>query len=193
MRFEATPLAGVLRVHAGPHSDERGSFARLHCEREFAARGLPERMVQTSVSHTLRAGTVRGLHFLWPPAREAKLVRCIAGEIFDVVVDLRTDSPTFGSHAAFVLAAAGSTAVFVPAGCAHGFQSLVDDSRLLYQMTDFYAPELADGVRWNDPAFGIRWPLPATQMHPRDAAYPDFDAPAFRATWAARAAERAER
>jgi dTDP-4-dehydrorhamnose 3,5-epimerase len=186
MQFAETTLPGVLRVDAEPQADERGAFTRLHCEREFAARGLPQRMVQTSLSHTRRRGSVRGLHFQWPPSQEAKLVRCLTGRVFDVVVDLRPASAAFTRHVAVELAAPGATALFIPPGCAHGFQALDDDCVVLYQMTDFHAPALAAGVRWNDAAFGIVWPLAVTDIHPRDAGYADFDAAAFERALAAR-------
>jgi dTDP-4-dehydrorhamnose 3,5-epimerase len=152
---------------------------RLHCEREFAAHGLPARMVQTSLSRSQRRGTVRGMHFQWPPSREGKLVRCVRGRIHDVVIDLRPDSPTYARHIVVDLAASDARALFVPAGLAHGFQSLEDDVEVLYQMTDYYEPTLAAGVRWNDPAFGIDWPIVDATLSERDAAYPDFDAEAF--------------
>ena len=179
MRFSETELAGVLRVDLEPLSDERGSFARLHCEREFAERGLAGRMVQTSASHTARRGTVRGMHFQWPPARESKLVRCIRGRIFDAVIDLRPDSSSFGQHIALELSAANRVALYISPGLAHGFQTLDEDCEVLYQMGDFYASALSSGLRWNDPAFGIAWPLPCTCIHERDAAYRDFDPSRF--------------
>lgn len=186
MRFRPSEMEGVVQVDAEAVDDERGWFARLHCETEFAASGLPARMVQTSVSHSRARGTLRGMHFQWPPSREGKLVRCIRGAIHDVVVDLRPASPTFAKWVAFELSAANRRALFMPAGCAHGFQTLADDSEVLYQMTDVYAPLLAAGVRWSDRAFDIRWPLPVSSMHARDAGYPDFDAAAFTAEWKAR-------
>jgi len=181
MRFEPLALPGVLLVHADPVGDARGAFARLHCEREFGQQGLPGRMVQTSLSSTRERGTVRGMHFQWPPSREGKLVRCVGGAIHDVVIDLRPDSPTFRHHLSVELAPEPLSAVFIPPGFAHGFQTLADDVQVLYQMTDFYDPQRAAGVRWNDPAFGIVWPLPLTAIHERDAAYPDFDAARFAA------------
>jgi dTDP-4-dehydrorhamnose 3,5-epimerase len=175
MRFIETSLPGVVRVEGEPSVDARGSFVRLHCEREFSQRGLAARMVQTSLSRTASRGSVRGLHFQWPPAAEAKLVRCLRGRIFDVVIDLRPDSASFGRHFCTELPEDEPIAVYIPTGFAHGFQTLDDDCEVLYQMSDFYAADLADGVRWNDPAFGIAWPLPCTAIHERDAAYADFD------------------
>lgn len=186
MRFQPLALAGVVQVDADAAEDERGWFARLHCEALFAANGLPAHMVQTSLSHSRTRGTLRGLHFQWPPSNEAKLVRCMRGAVHDVVVDLRPGSPTRTQSLAVELSAANRRALLIPVGCAHGFQTLADDTEVLYQMTDVYAPSLAAGVRWDDPAFGIRWPLPVGTINARDAAYADFDATAFTAEWQAR-------
>lgn len=193
MRFRSLEIAGVQQIDVEPALDARGSFARLHCEREFEAHGLPSRMVQTSVSHSRSRGTLRGMHFQWPPSREGKLVRCIRGAVLDVVLDLRPGSPTFSRHLALELSAANRCAVFIPPGLAHGFQTLDDESEVLYQMTDFFDPALAAGVRWNDRAFGIAWPLPVTAMHERDAAYADFNAAAFAADYQARGGRDAAR
>lgn len=178
MRFIPTELAGVVRVDLEPVVDARGFFARLYCEREFETHGLQGRVAQTSLSQTKQQGTVRGMHFQWPLAQEAKLVRCVRGRIFDAVIDLRPNSATFGRHVAFELSAANRAALYIPPGLAHGFQTLDNDCEVLYQMSDFYAPDLASGVRWNDPAFGIAWPLPCAAIHERDATYPDFDSAA---------------
>jgi dTDP-4-dehydrorhamnose 3,5-epimerase len=175
MRFRDTDFAGVVQVDVEPLSDARGSFARFHCEREFAERGMAAHLVQTSVSRTTRRGTVRGMHFQWPPAQESKLIRCIRGRIYDAVIDLRPGSASFGRYIALELSAEDCAAIYVPPGLAHGFQTLEDDCEVLYQMGDFFAPDLSSGVRWDDPAFGIAWPLPCTAIHERDAAYPDFD------------------
>jgi len=179
MRFTECRLLGVTLVESVPHVDARGSFTRLHCDREFSDQGIAGTMVQTSLSRTARRGTVRGLHFQWPPAREGKLVRCLRGRIHDVLVDLRPASPGFGAHFTVELSAANPLALFVPLGVAHGFQTLEDDCEVLYQMTDVYKAELADGVRWNDPAFGIAWPLPCSSIHERDASYGEFDRERF--------------
>jgi dTDP-4-dehydrorhamnose 3,5-epimerase len=186
MRFQPLPIQGVVQVDVEAAADARGSFARLHCEREFEAQGLAPRMVQSSVSHSRQRGTLRGMHFQWPPSQEGKLVRCIRGSIHDVVIDLRPDSATFAQHLALQLTAAGRCAVFIPPGLAHGFQTLDDDVEVLYQMTDSYDPALAAGVRWNDPAFGIAWPLPVTAIHERDAGYADFNAVRFADEYGAR-------
>lgn len=161
-------------------SDERGFFARTFCTREFGEAGLPTEMVQASVSFNTRRATVRGMHFQWPPSREGKLVRCVRGGVFDVLLDLRPDSSTYLRHVAVQLDQDNRDAVFIADGIAHGFQTLSDATEVLYQMTDAYAPELAAGVRWNDPAFAIRWPLSdGIVISDRDASYPDFDRRAF--------------
>ncbi|MBS0366457.1 MAG: dTDP-4-dehydrorhamnose 3,5-epimerase family protein [Proteobacteria bacterium] len=181
MQFRDTPLAGALLVELTPHSDARGFFARTWCAREFAGRGLPGQLVQSSLSHNRRRGTVRGMHLQLPPSQEAKLITCVQGAILDVIVDLRPQSPTFLRHFAVQLDAATCTSLFVPPLMAHGFQTLVDDSRVQYQMSDYHAPQLACGWRWNDPAFAIRWPLTdAVVILPRDATYADFDEAAWR-------------
>jgi dTDP-4-dehydrorhamnose 3,5-epimerase len=179
MRFAPLSIAGARLVRTDVHVDVRGSFARLFSADEFAAEGLPAVMVQTNLSRNVRRGTVRGLHFQWPPSAEGKLVRCVRGRLHDVLLDLRPDSPTYLRHEAVRLDESDSDAVFIPPGVAHGFQTLADDTDVLYQMSDVYAPDLASGVRWNDPAFGIRWPEAATVIADRDAGYPDFDADRF--------------
>lgn len=175
MRFRASDIAGCCIVDTEAHADERGLFARTWCMREFGGAGLPDRVVQCSVSRNTRAGTLRGLHFQRPPSREGKLVRCTRGAIVDVVVDLRPDSGTFLRHVKVELDETTCRGIFIPHGCAHGFQTLVDDSDVYYQMTDFYAPDLADGLRWDDTALGIDWPDPNPIINDRDRSYPDLD------------------
>ena len=179
MRFEPTDIRGVCLIRLDLHEDDRGFFARSWCAKEFEARGLPSRMVQANISFNRQAGTLRGLHFQLPPSREGKLVRCSRGVVFDVVVDVRCDSPTFLQSAAFELDDVDRLAVYVPPGVAHGFQTLADDSEVHYLMTDEYQAELGSGVRWNDPAFGIAWPLEPTGMSARDRAFPDMEPAAF--------------
>jgi dTDP-4-dehydrorhamnose 3,5-epimerase len=174
MRFQTAPLAGVFVIDVEPLQDERGYFARTWCRREFTAHGLNDRLVQCSLSLTRRRGTLRGLHYQAPPHAEDKLVRCTQGAVHDVVVDLRPDSATFCRYFAVQLSAETHRAVYVPTGCAHGFQTLTDDVVVFYQMTEFYAPDAGRGVRWNDPRFGIRWPIATPILSARDAAYPDF-------------------
>jgi dTDP-4-dehydrorhamnose 3,5-epimerase len=177
LNFTATPIPGAWFVELDRKADERGYFARSWCRDEFAARGLPDVMVQASISHNTARGTLRGMHFQRAPSREAKLVRCQAGRVVDVIVDLRPESPAFCRHHAVELSAASGAALFIPPGVAHGFQTLEPDCDVYYMMSDVYQPELAGGVRHDDPAFGIRWPLPVAVIAPRDAAFPDFVPP----------------
>jgi dTDP-4-dehydrorhamnose 3,5-epimerase len=189
MRFESLPIDGAMLVRIDPQRDTRGFFARTYCAAQFGALGLPTEAVQTSVSYNERLGTVRGMHFQWPPSREAKLVRCLRGRLCDMLLDLRPQSPSYLRHVAVVLDEDNRDAVFIPHGVAHGFQTLTDRTEVQYQMTDIYAPQLAGGVRWNDPMFAIRWPMTEDiVISDRDATYPDFDRRQFEAELASRAA-----
>jgi len=172
-----TPLAlpGAMIVDLERFDDARGFFARAWCEREFAEAGLNPRLVQASISHNYRRGTLRGMHYQIAPDEEDKLVRCIQGAIWDVIIDLRPDSPTYLQHRGVELNAARGRALYVPKGFAHGFQSLTDESQLFYQMSQAYAAESARGLRWNDPRFAIDWPERPPILNPRDASYPDFE------------------
>jgi dTDP-4-dehydrorhamnose 3,5-epimerase len=172
--FTETAIAGVVVVEAQPHRDDRGAFARLHCPEEFAKAGWPFEPVQTSLSQNLKAGTLRGMHYQAAPYAETKLVRATRGRAFDVVVDLRTDSPTYRRWAGVELDAGRANAVLIPEGIAHGFLTLEDDTDILYQIAPAYRPGHDSGVRWDDPAFGIDWPRPPAVISPRDAAYPDY-------------------
>jgi dTDP-4-dehydrorhamnose 3,5-epimerase len=175
--FQETPLAGAFVIDVEPIADERGFFARTWCQREFAERGLDTRLAQCSVSFNARAGTLRGLHYQVAPHEEVKIVRCTSGSIFDVIVDLRPHSPTYTAHYAVTLSAANRRMLYVPRGCAHGFETLEDATEVFYQMSDSYAPESSRGVRWNDPAFGIVWPSTEHRiMNKRDQMYPNFSA-----------------
>jgi dTDP-4-dehydrorhamnose 3,5-epimerase len=174
MRFAGTELAGVVVVDVDPRTDERGSFARLHCPDAFAAAGFPFEPVQTSLSRNPRAGTLRGLHYQPAPHGETKLVRCVRGRVFDVAVDLRAGSPTHGRWTAAELSADNCRALLVPEGVAHGFLTLEPDTDVLYQISPKYAPGHEAGVRWDDPAFGVAWPAAPRLISPRDAAYPDY-------------------
>lgn len=176
MRFEPTSIPGAFVIGIEPHVDERGFFARTWCRDEFAAHGIQAEMAQASLSHNRRAGTLRGLHFTRASSREAKLVRCSAGRVHDVIVDLRPQSPAFLQHIALVLDAREHNALYIPQGVAHGFLTLTNDCDVLYLMTEAYRPELAAGVRYDDPAFGIEWPAPVNVIAERDRDYPDFDA-----------------
>jgi len=181
VRFEPLELAGAFRVTLQEHRDDRGFFARTYCAREFVEHGMPGEMVQANLSFNRKRGTVRGMHYQQAPSREGKLVRCVRGAILDVIIDLRRDSRTFTRHIGATLTAENRAALFVPWGVAHGFQTLEDDTEVEYLMTDFFAPELSAGVRWNDPAFGIQWPVAEVTLHPRDAGYPDFHPATFAA------------
>ena len=175
MIFTPTALPGVWVVAPEPVEDVRGFFARTWCEREFTAHGLEGRWVQSSVSFNKKKGTLRGMHFQRAPYEEVKLVRCVRGALYDVVLDLRRASPAYKRHVAVELSADSRKAVYVPPGVAHGFQTLVDDTEILYEISTPYTPSHAAGVRWNDPAFGIAWPDPDPIMSDRDRGYPDFE------------------
>ena len=189
MQFERLDLAGAALVRMTRDSDARGFFARSVCVAEFQAHGLSADFVQSSISWNPRRGTVRGLHFQWPPSHEGKLVRCVRGAICDVLLDLRPAQPTYLQHQAVTLDDDNREAVFVPAGVAHGFQTLADSTEVLYQMSDVHLPALAGGVRWNDASFGIRWPLSGDiVIAERDASWPDFARGDFEAELARRSA-----
>lgn len=175
MKFVETELRGAFIIEPERLEDERGFFARVFCEREFAANGLETRFVQCSVSFNRLKGTLRGLHYQAPPHEETKTVRCTSGAIYDVIVDLRRDSPTFRRWTVAEISASNHLMLYVPEGFAHGFQTLRDDTEVFYQMSEFYHPEHARGVRWNDPAFAIRWPLADPIVSQRDAGFPDFE------------------
>jgi dTDP-4-dehydrorhamnose 3,5-epimerase len=172
--FQPAALPGAFIVEIDRREDDRGFFARTWCRREFAEMGLSTELAQCNVSYNRGRGTLRGMHWQVPPHAEAKLIRCTRGRIWDVIIDLRTDSPSYMEHFGIELSAESGRALYVPEGMAHGFQTLEDDCEVSYQMSQFYEPAAARGLRWNDPAFGIRWPLKDPILHPRDAAYPDF-------------------
>jgi dTDP-4-dehydrorhamnose 3,5-epimerase len=174
MIVNPTELPGAYIVDIEPHQDERGFFARTWCQREFEQHGLNPHLAQCSNSYNKRKGTLRGMHYQAAPHAEVKLIRCTAGAIFDVIIDLRPASPAFTRHIAVVLSAENRRMLYVPEGCAHGFQTLEDNTEVFYQMSEFYAPEYARGVRWNDRAFGIAWPHADRIIIDRDQQYPDF-------------------
>jgi dTDP-4-dehydrorhamnose 3,5-epimerase len=174
MIFSATELPGAMLVDLEPHRDARGHFARTWCEREFAAHGLPSRMVQANVSLTEKAGTLRGLHYQAEPHQEDKLVRCLRGAIWDAIVDLRPGSPTYLRWLGLELSEANGRMLLVPKGFAHGFVALTDHAVVSYQMSEFHEPAAARGARHDDPAFGIRWPVPVEHMSDKDRSWPDF-------------------
>lgn len=174
MRFTPLGLPGAWLVEIEPREDERGSFARTFCAREFAAHGLATGFVQTSLSTNARRGTLRGLHWQAAPHAEAKVVRCVRGRVYDVLVDVRPESHTFRQHVAVELGADQRNAVYLPAGVAHGFLTLADDCELHYAMSEFHVAEAARGARYDDPAFGIVWPQPVRIVAERDRAWPAF-------------------
>jgi dTDP-4-dehydrorhamnose 3,5-epimerase len=172
MKFTPASLPGVWLIELEPRFDERGFFARTSCEREFAAHGLNTRWPQANLTRTASRGMIRGLHWQAEPQPEIKLVRCAVGSIWDVVVDVRRTSPTFGRWEAFELTGENGRQLYIPAGFAHGFQCLQDGSEVFYQMGEFYFPELARGLRWNDATVGIPWPLSGARVSERDAQLP---------------------
>ena len=174
MKFTETELKGAFVVEPERLEDERGFFARSWCLREFEAHGLNARLVQCDISFSKAKGTLRGMHYQLSPFQEAKLVRCTQGSIYDVIIDLRPGSPTFKKYFGCALTAENRRALYVPEGFGHGFVTLEDATEVFYQMSEFYSPEHARGVRWNDPAFGIPWPLTPTTMSEKDRTCPDF-------------------
>ncbi len=178
MNLVETPIAGLRIVDLEPLEDERGFFARAWCSREFQDAGLDDRIVQINISRNRTAGTVRGLHFQADPWAEAKVVRCTSGAMFDVAVDLRPDSATRGQWFGVELTADNHRGLYIPKGCAHGFQSLADETEVLYLMTENYVPGAGRGIRYDDPQIGVRWPAPVTVVSDRDRQLPsweDFD------------------
>jgi dTDP-4-dehydrorhamnose 3,5-epimerase len=171
-----TEIGGAVIVDPERHPDARGFFARTFCAREFAAAGLPAGLAQCSISWNARRHTLRGLHWQAKPHQETKLVRCTRGAVLDVVVDIRLGSPTWLRWEAVELTADNRRALLIPAGTAHGFLTLADDSEVYYQMDAFHVPEAARGARWDDPAFGVAWPAPPMVISERDRTYPDFRA-----------------
>ena len=175
MIFTETELPGTTLIDLEKREDARGFFARSFCRQEFEAQGLEGDFVQMNASLSVEEGTLRGMHYQLPPAEEVKLVRCIAGALWDVVLDLRPDSPTFGRHFGAELSAENRRMMYVPRGCAHGFLTLAPNSEVLYMVSAFYAPESERGVRWDDPAFAIDWPRRPSVVSERDRGHPDFD------------------
>ena len=182
MYFTDTRIAGAWIIDPSPHYDERGRFMRTWCVNEFEQRRIHFMPVQANMQFSSRKGTVRGLHLQVAPAPEAKLVRCTRGAIFDVVVDLRPVSPTFGKWLGLELRADGGRAVYVPTGCAHGFLVLEDDTEVEYLISAVYAPDHARGIRWDDPAIAIEWPFVPTIVSERDRSFENIDLDALRAS-----------
>ena len=180
MRFTELALPGAFLFTPERREDARGYFARTFCRDEFSAHGLASDFVQCSTSFTARRGTLRGLHFQRAPHEEIKLVRCTKGRVLDVLLDLRPDAPTFCRWQAIELSEENGLVVYIPAGFAHGFQTLADNAEVFYQISERYHPEAAAGVRWNDPAFAIDWPIIPPILSERDAGYADFRAETMR-------------
>ena len=176
MKFTKTSIPGVVSIEIEPHVDERGFFARTYCALEFSSAGIEAPLIQNSMSYSKSAGTLRGMHFHAAPFQQTRLIRCISGEAFTVALDLRPTSPAFLEHITSELTAESSNALFIPTGVALGYQTACDNTIMYYQMSELYDPEFERGVRWNDPAFSIKWPDANRIMNERDATYPDFDA-----------------
>lgn len=175
MIFSETALKGSFIISLEPYSDERGWFARTWCKKEFAAIGYDKEWVQLNHSFTIDKGTVRGMHFQHPPFGEIKMVRCIAGAVLDVIVDIRNNSPTFLQHISVNLSAANKQMIYIPQGFAHGFQTLEDNTELIYHHTAFYQPDVEGGLLYNDPLLNIQWPLPVQNISQRDLNHPLLD------------------
>ncbi|EKQ70560.1 dTDP-4-dehydrorhamnose 3,5-epimerase [Leptolyngbyaceae cyanobacterium JSC-12] len=171
MIFTETKLKGAFIIDLELRADHRGGFARTFCAKEFEANGLKPTVAQCNLSFNHKAGTLRGMHYQIPPAAETKLVRCTKGAIYDVIIDLRPDSPTFRQHIGVELTADNRRSLYVPEMFAHGYQSLTDDSEVVYQVGEFYTPGYERGLRYDDPVFGIEWPLPVTVISEKDAAW----------------------
>ena len=175
MKFIETKISGAYLIEIEPNTDERGLFARTFCTQEFSQYGLATELSQCNISYNPKWGTLRGLHYQQLPYGEVKLVRCTRGAIYDVILDVRPDSPSFKQWVGMELTADNHRMLYIPIGCAHGLQTLVNDTEVFYQMSGGYQATAAQGVRWNDPAFGIEIPLPVTIINDRDRDYPDFN------------------
>jgi len=175
MRFTETPLKGAYLIDLEKRGDDRGWFARFFCEREYQGHQLDHKIVQANNSFSKYKGTLRGMHYQLPPKGEDKIVRCLSGALFDAIIDLRPESPTFLKHFSIELTAANRTMLYVPKGFAHGFITLEPDTEAFYLVTEFYAPERERGIRYNDPKFGIPWPLEPSVISDKDKNQPDFD------------------
>ena len=175
MKFIETALTGAFVLELEAVEDERGYFARTFCRDQFAAHGLKNEITQCSISYNIRRGTVRGMHYQVEPHAEVKLVQCVRGKIFDVIIDLRPESETYRRWVGEELSGDNRRLLYVPEGFAHGFQTLEDDTAVYYQISEAYAPQSARGVRWNDPAFGIKWPLIDPIISEKDRLLPDYE------------------
>ncbi len=175
MKFIKTDLKGAYIIELEASEDERGYFARTFCRREFAEQGLNYEVAQCSISYNARRGTLRGMHYQVEPHREVKLVHCVGGSLYDVIVDLRPESDTYCRWIGVELSPLKRRLIYVPEGFAHGFQTLEDNTTVYYQISEFYAPQSARGVRWDDPAFGIKWPLSDPIISEKDRLMPDYE------------------
>jgi dTDP-4-dehydrorhamnose 3,5-epimerase len=175
MHFHESPLPGAYLIELDKKGDDRGFFARVYCQHEFAERGLVTEFVQVNNSLSADRGTLRGMHYQIEPHSECKVVRCIRGALWDCIIDLRSDSPTFGHWYGEQLSAENRRMMYVPKGFAHGFITLTDDVEAFYFVDAFYAPRAERGIRWNDPCFGIKWPMDPIVMSDKDQAWPDFE------------------
>jgi dTDP-4-dehydrorhamnose 3,5-epimerase len=176
MRFTETSLKGAFILELEPRCDHRGLFARTFCVEEFQAHGLCTRVLQCNLSFNPARGTLRGMHYQLPPATEVKIVRCTRGAVYDVIIDLRPESPTYGSHIGVELSSENRRTLYVPEMFGHGYQTLTDDAEVMYQVSEMYTPGSERGLRYDDPAFGISWPLPVSAISEKDAAWPRFHA-----------------
>lgn len=176
MIFNQTPLHGAYTIDLEKRGDDRGFFARMFCEKEFAEHGLETKFVQVNNSLSTKAGVLRGMHYQLPPFAEVKVVRCVRGALWDFIVDLRPDSPTFKQWFGAELSAENRTMMYVPRGFGHGFITLTDDTEAVYLVSAFYGPEQERGVRYSDPSIGVELPIQPTEVSPKDAAWPDLDA-----------------
>lgn len=174
MKFIETSIKGAYIIEIEPIEDERGFFARSWCKKEFGTFGLDTNIIQCNISFNKKRGTLRGMHYQIEPYEEVKIVRCTKGSVYDVIIDLRPDSPTFKKWESIELTDDNRLMLYITKGIAHGFQTLKDNTEVFYQMSEFYVAEYARGVRWNDPAFRIEWPLPVNVISGKDMNYPDF-------------------
>ena len=174
MIFTKTPLKDAYIIDIEPFEDERGFFARAWCQNELKAQGLNPRLSQANLSYNKQKGTLRGMHFQRPPHAEVKIVRCIRGALYDVIIDIRPESPTYKQWTGVELSADNRRVLYVPEGFAHGFITLQDDTEAMYLVSEFYTPGAEGGLRWNDPAFNIEWPVEMTVISDKDNSWPDF-------------------
>lgn len=175
MKFTETPIHGAMIIELEKHEDHRGYFARGFCKKEFESHGLDHQIVQCNFSKSHHKGTLRGMHYQEKPFSEVKMVRCIKGSIYDAIVDIREDSPTYMKWFGVELTEENYKMLYIPKGLAHGFQTLQDDSVIFYMVTEYYNKDAEGGVRWNDPAFNIKWPLDVSEISDKDKTYPDYN------------------